>query len=697
YNLFPRKKREDDDRIVGSNEGGPGTGSLSIANKEKRNIVQKALTLPPSRNDALIWLARTFTENQEFGEAAGLINILQNDRNLPARLKNDLAEVNSFWFYSQNNYDSAAYYLERALSNSDTKQDKSRSEFLLAQLYEMTGQFDKASSYYAKASKHTVDPVMDIYARLNDAKMMRNAGNFKELDKSIANLLKMAKKDKFEAYRDVIYYSAAQLTLQKPDTVTGLVNYKKSIRYTGTNPLYRNKSYLQLANIAYSQGKYKEAHAYYDSLQLTDKELGLKEGELEERKTNLTNLVQAINAIEREDSLQRIAAMDPAERDALIKKLVKKYRKEMGLKEEDNFTGNSIITFNNRSEPIDLFAAPTKGEWYFYNTSLRSKGLSEFKNKWGKRSNVDNWRRKTASEAVINKNLSVGTDIDAIPVDPLKSNVPSGPVEYTYDALMANIPLSPEKIDTSNIIIASNMIVLAKVFQDDLRDYDQAIATYLDFLQRFPGNKAEAEAYLGLFFSYTKIGNTSRAAFYKNLLATKYAGSTYNAMLSNPSALEPGKQSPEANSRYENIYNMFIEGRFAEALAAKNQADSLYGRNYWTPQLLYIESMYYIRERNDSIAIATLTNLQTIYPASPLKAKAATMIDVLKRRAEIENYLTNLQVTRAIEDTVMVSDDKALVIEKKPVVTAPVVKKAEQVQKPVNMLDSSIKAPAAFV
>ena len=39
YNLFPRKKKEDDNRIVGTNNA-PGSGALSIANKENRNIVQ---------------------------------------------------------------------------------------------------------------------------------------------------------------------------------------------------------------------------------------------------------------------------------------------------------------------------------------------------------------------------------------------------------------------------------------------------------------------------------------------------------------------------------------------------------------------------------------------------------------------------------------------------------------------------------
>ena len=71
YNLFPRKKNEDDDRVVGTNDN-TTAGTISIANKEKRNVVQKILTLPPSRNDALIWLIRTFTDEGEYGDAAGM-------------------------------------------------------------------------------------------------------------------------------------------------------------------------------------------------------------------------------------------------------------------------------------------------------------------------------------------------------------------------------------------------------------------------------------------------------------------------------------------------------------------------------------------------------------------------------------------------------------------------------------------------
>jgi len=46
----------------------------------------------------------------------------------------------------------------------------------------------------------------------------------------------------------------------------------------------------------------------------------------------------------------------------------------------------------------------------------------------------------------------------------------------------------------------------------------------------------------------------------------------------------------------------FIEGRFEEAMEENKERRSLYGDKDWTPQLLYIESVYLIRNRRDGQA-----------------------------------------------------------------------------------------------
>ncbi|MGH2646569.1 MAG: hypothetical protein ACRDE8_03335, partial [Ginsengibacter sp.] len=229
YNLYPRKKKDDDQLIVGSNDNAENR-AISVSSKENRNIIDKAFTRPPSRNDALVWQARSLIEMDQTGDAAGLINTLQNDPAFPERLRPYLEEVIAYWFYKQQMYDSTLTHLENSLPNTIDLQDKARREFLIAQLYEMNNKQDEASAYYDEAMHHTTDPLMDIYANLNKAKMLKSHDPA-EIDKSIATLLHMAKKDKFEPYRDIIYFSAAQLALIKPDTTATVFLFKKSTLY----------------------------------------------------------------------------------------------------------------------------------------------------------------------------------------------------------------------------------------------------------------------------------------------------------------------------------------------------------------------------------------------------------------------------------------------------------------------------------
>ncbi len=746
YNLFPRKKDEDDSRVVGTKEAS-SSGYISVANKEKLNVLQKLTAQPPSRNDALLWIIRTLIEQNELGDAASLINTLQHDANLPQRLTNDLEEINAYWFFKQNMFDSSASHLEQALSNTPSLQDQARAEYLLAQLFEISHRFDQATIYYNKASKHTTDPLMDIYAQLNNAKMIKGVDSVQR-QKGIDDLVHMAKKDKFLSYRDIIYYSAGDLAMQKPDvadsrfyhnytagdlatlkpdTNAAVLYYNKSLQYNENNISFKNKAFLKLADIAYDRKQFKLSFAMYDSLQSGDTSLNDRLPQIQERRNSLSKIVEKIVIIEREDSLQKLAAMPIADRTIFIKQLAKKLRKEKGLKEEEviDNNGSAPISFDSKkNEPADLFSgSSTKGEWYFYNASLKSKGLSEFKRKWGTRTNADNWRRKSAEATAIKNAPNTSppdmgvTDLDAAPSKPNDANQAVGggvktdlsntpPQDISFDGLMANIPLTPEKLAESNTAVANSLFDLAKLYQTELEDYQQAVITYDQSLQRFPDSLYNGDIYLGLYFCYTKLGDTQKAAYYKNLVNTKFAGSPSNKLLTNPLDANPALQSKEGTTRYEAIYNLFIEGKFDEALSEKKKADSLYGNNYWSPQLLYIESVYYVKQHQDSIAIDKLGNIISLYPKSPLGQKAERMIDVLKRRAEIETYLTNLEITRAKEDEVveapkekLVRNDSNLIVSpklfdsSKAVIPPPLVSTKDSVKKIVPVI---VNGPYTF-
>jgi tetratricopeptide (TPR) repeat protein len=699
YNLFPRKKDEDDNRIVGANSSATST-KLSIADREKRNIIQRTFSLPPSRNDALIWLARTYVEANMFGESAGLINILQEDPNLPKRLKDDLNQVTAYWYFKQEGYDSAAVYLEKGLSTATNKIDVSRWNYLLGQLYEMNGTFDKASDYFNLAAKNTVDPLMDIYSRLNNAKMVRKSGDSIELNKNIATLLSMAKKDKYESYRDIIFHSVGLINLKKVDTTTAIAFFEKSLTVNQNNAAYKNKSHLQLGKIAYERKEYKIAADHYDSLDVNEPSIKKDSAEIADRKPTLRRLADQLIIIDFEDSLQMIAALSPLDRDAFIKKLSKKLRKDAGIKEEVevNSGGAGLNSFDNgkNNPPMDLFATSAKGDWYFYNASMKSKGYSEFKSNWGKRDNVDNWRRKSAMKNAIAPDVAGGLDPLA-PAPEMSSTGAGKPVENSYDDLMLNVPTTPEKLDSSNTKIATALLTLAAIFQNELQDYEQAIYTYEIYLQRFPEKLEDGEVYLGLYYCYNRIGNSEKAAYYKNLLDTKFAESRSAKMLNDPLSLQPDQNNPIVSRMYQNIYDLFIQGGFDSAIVMKKTADSIHGNNYWTPQLTYIEAIYYVQCEQDTDAILKLDTLIKLFPTSPLSEKAKTLIDVLKRRKEIEAYLSSLEITRAPEDDKILIADNKTIETKKAVAVTPSAPKLAEIKPIKAMQDAAVKLPPSML
>ena len=94
----------------------------------------------------------------------------------------------------------------------------------------------------------------------------------------------------------------------------------------------------------------------------------------------------------------------------------------------------------------------------------------------------------------------------------------------------------------------------------------------------------------------------------------KFPSGRYIALIENPpKGPEDLPVRTQATRAYEKVYEHLIEGHFDEAAEEKLKLDSMYGEKYWTPQLLYIEALYYIHYRYDSIGKVTLNKIITGY------------------------------------------------------------------------------------
>lgn len=674
---------------IGSNESNE-EGLFSVStNEKKRPFIHKLLLRKPlERNATFIWILRNYLEQRHTEQAYGLISILKSDPVFPKRLTTSLNEMTAYYYYLTAQYDSAGAYLEKSLGNAENRSEKGRWEFLIGQMYNLACMPDDAKRMYEKSIKHSTNTAIEVYANLN---MLTGFGNCDKKSKApqgdIDALLKLAKRERYASYRDIIYYAAGKIARGQNDVKTAADLFMKSAKSSVDNPVQKSKSYLALADAEYDLKDYKPSYSHYDSVKLKDID-STDVARVNARKPALKTIVKNMDAIYLQDSLQALAKLAPKELNEILKKIYKKYKKAKGAKDdaENSFDFGSDNPAINNNTPAFSITDSKPGEFYFANESVKSQGQKDFRSKWGNRPNVDNWNRATAvigklddtkkseaekaiAENKVKQNKKGGVretnPNDLQSMDPNSPNALGNPdmeeekindknpnsltdkkgakdeeeKEVTAESLYAAIPLTEEKLKASNDIIIEALFENGETFSSKLEDYPSAIAAYEELLRRFPKNKHAEQTIFNLSYCYRKSNKTSKEQELLQKLDLDFAGSDLAKSAKNKTS---NSEKDEATKQYAGVYNMFLEGKYDEAKEAKRTADSVYKKKYWNPQLSFIESVYYIKQRQDSIAIDRLNLIVKGNAEKPLQEKAKIMIDVLKRRKQIEEYLSNL-------------------------------------------------------
>ena len=689
YNFYPNKK--DEFRITIGSAADAKDGKLTIGTKEKKGIITKTFSKPPARNEALLWIAKIYAEQDLHDEAVSLISILKKDPNFPKRLHPYLDEIMAYSFYNRETWDSAAFYLQKSLKTAETTAQLARKEFLLGQLYTLANKSTEASSFYQKAKTHTNDPVMHIHARLNNVLLTNTDSS--NINQSLNDLLKLAKKERFDGYEDLLYYAASDVALQKKDTSLAYSLLQKSVRFAQKNPesSVRNNAFSKLGGLALKQKNYRLAASCYDSINLQDPQLQSKVFEIEKTKKFLTELVQQKDIVIKEDSLQRIAAMPEEEREAYLKTLLKRLRKEKGLKEESTNSSSGSVSssgISSGNQGQDLFATGNNAGWYFNANNQKNKGPAEFKNKWGNRPNQDNWRRQSAIDASIaNANQGMfgnpGGDGDIDNPRPINPVLNSGEndQELSIESLRYNLPLTDEKTASSNQSIYDALLSQGNILKNQLEDYEGASQVYMDLLRRFPQKDSTSQVLSELYYCLLKTGDQKTADMYRQSLEKAGLNEQKIKSIDTSKSASLNKEL-KAIATYEQIYRWYIEGEFSKARQNKIAADSLYGNHFWTPQLMYIEAVYFAHLRQDSAALLLLTDLLNRFGSNPIAEKAVILQDVLQRRTEIEQHLRESKIVRAEDPKILSNKKPDPDNNKKPdPVTNPATKKAEDNKK----------------
>ena len=530
--------------------------------------------------EAMIWNTRCAIRQSYFARADELVNetkyYVQPKNSKKLNLLYAASGAEYHLTAPDGDYETATDYIEDILRNKPKKDFKIRMYYILGQLYEKLEQPASAHDYFMKVAKKSNSYEMEFNARMHlatnyDGSPAKRAQIMKELNK-------MLKEEKNEPYRDQIYYAMSEVNRIDEDTTERMVNLAKSVSAYKENNYQRTYSALQLADLYFDHEKYPEAKAYYDTATTSMPKSYPNYDAIKQKSAVLTELVDNLQVIVVQDSLQRIAMMSEKDRDRWVKGKIAAYKAEKARKEKEErdkeLALQSALGYQNYNQ---LNNSGNSGKWYFYNSTLMSAGKTEFLRKWGNRKLEDNWRISNKQQISF-EDMAALNDPNAKNSDTTEYDEDGNPIlkretdpekerYYTQD-----LPLTPGAIDTSNQMIADAMYQAAIIYFDLLKDVPRGMDMLDKFYKRFPDHALAPSVLFIQYNNYKEMGS-SKQETPKQIILTKYADTDYARLIREPDYYKKlAEENQKMERQYETAYQAFTEKQWQRTISLSDEA-----------------------------------------------------------------------------------------------------------------------------
>jgi len=565
---------------------------------------------------SMVWYGRTLTQRDKYDEAEFLFRELWEDPNFPKKNQDELATAEAYLFIKQKKYDKAIAPLEKAIELSESKKLRARLSYILAQLYERSGQNEAAYAAYDRVLNNAPKYEMEFNARLRQTSAgWANGKNNSEASlKSYERLLNDAKNLE---YRDQIYFAMAEIAIHDGNKIKGIDYLRKSLNFSKNNTTQRAESYLRLADIYFENEQFVLAKAYYDSTLTVLPVEDARHKRASDYATNLKDIARLIQTIEDNDSIVRIFRMSDEARKELAK----------SIKKQRDAAQAAAITSNAGNQPAGPAKAPppTAGSkpstFYFYNETFLKKGRKDFARNWGDRKLEDNWRRSNR--------ISAGGPDEATGTDSSRTNAAA---DAELKDIFANIPKSEEELSVIHFATYEAMYQLGTLFRDRLENNRRCTGTLEDMQTRYPDTlRYEKETWYYCYLAFKDLSNLERAQYYLDKLVEKYPKSSYARTLTDPNFLNATKERErELNKYYEETYAIFEKRGYKEAFDRCEEAPKKFGsQNPLVAKFILLSALCTGNLNGNDAYCAALGDLIKRYPDSKEATRAKEIARVL--------------------------------------------------------------------
>jgi hypothetical protein len=617
--------------------------------------IRKFYTDRPSTYTGQLWMAKTQIELGEITEAGRTLQkleqryqnakaeekekkskskskIIRNKRSskkddedktpdLPKHFDFEMAKTKARLALEKNNKEEAIKQLKIALKEARKKEDKARLNFIIGQLLQEQND-PSARKFYTQSIKKNAPFEMSFHAQINRAVVSDLAD-----DEMIKELKGMAKEQRYLEFRDQIYFAMAKVELSRNDISQAKVYLTKSVFYSLDNPRQKGVSYEKLGDLSFNEKNYVFAQKYYDSSAQVIPDTYVDAETIRSKADNLAKLVENIDLISFEDSVQKIALMDEKSRDKFVKDVIKQLQKEEELKKQ-----REAVRAEQMRKLQQSYAEQNSGrgnKWYFSNPKAMQEGLEEFRKVWGQRENEDNWRYSNIPAELTFDEEEFN---DSIPEDSLATENEKTPIEELQpEDLMGDIPLTDSAMSASNERLLEALYSSGMIYKEQLNEKEMGARQFQRVVDHDIENKHNVLSAFQLYKIYEK-SNSSKANASEQYILNNYPNSDYANYLRDPEYFVKKKERDAlALKEYLRSVERYERGLFYPIIVKaddviSSEPDNIFRKEYF---LLKAMAMGQLNADKTSL-IPVLEQVIEEYPETEVATRAQEMLGLIK-------------------------------------------------------------------
>ena len=592
---------------------------------------------------ARAWLAKCYTELGWRYDAEDVIRNMSRD-SMDFRAVKDWDYTYANYYIREADYQKAIPYLRKAIKHERRKVQRAREWFLLGQIENLIGNQQEAYNAFKRVVRLSPPYELEFNARIAQTEVMAK-NNGKQM---ISKLKRMARDDNNAEYLDQVYYAIGNIYLAQGDTLEAINAYETGNKKATRSGIEKGVLLLTLGNIYWEREKFADAQRCYgEAIGLLDKERKDYQ-ELSQRSKILDELVPYTEGIHLQDSLLALSVMPEAERnkaiDRVIDALKKKEKEERDAKLEaeadaqqaKNQANNPLRQPSNTQHPTPTTQA-TGGAWYFYNPTAVSQGKTAFQREWGKRENVDNWRRSNqtvirmpgaedeTTDSIASDDLAVG---DSIATDSIAAPLDSAALDpHKREYYLAQIPFSDEQKAASHEIIKDGLFHGGIILKDKM----ERLAISERYLRRltndYPDYEHNDEAWYHLWLLYSRLGQLSKAAECLAHMQENHAESEWTLLLSDPLYAENARFGEQIeDSLYGATYDAFKADQHDVIRQNAALSATRFPQGANRDKFMFINGLSLLNEGDGDGCMEQLKEVVEKYPESEVSKMAGMII-----------------------------------------------------------------------